>query len=188
MPIPAGLEVGAFVPTSTLYDVNQIQQTNINSPEFKQLIIKLRESINQIALVLNIKDTGYYVLQEFVNGQAWFPDPALDSTTSQTPVLRQDFRLVINFGALPNAATKAVAHGLTPQAIWSATRIYAVATDPALPAEPAPYWIPIPYFDVIGAGANNIELSVGITNVSITTASNMTRFTTCYVVLEYLKQ
>jgi hypothetical protein len=36
--------------------------------------------------------------------------------------------------------------------------------------------------------ADNIELSVDVTNVSITTGSDRTGFTTTYIVLEYIKQ
>jgi len=181
------MEQGLFLETNTVFNTQEIMNAKVDSDEFKQLIIKLSETINNVAIAVNLKDTGYYPLTEFVNGQAWFQDPTIMAAGIIQPDFRQDYRIVINFGALPNATTKTVAHGLTPQTVWSATRITCVATDPTLPAEPTPWAIPIPYVDVVGAGANNVQIAIGITNVSITTTSDMTRFTICYVTFEYLK-
>ena len=111
---PDQLGPGAFVPLTDIFDSQHIYELEVGSPEFKEFLVRLRQSMNDIAMVLNIKDTGYYVDQEFVNGQAFFPNPALTSTTSQTPVLRQVFRKVINFGTLPNTGTTTVAHGIEP--------------------------------------------------------------------------
>lgn len=179
---PDQLGPGAFIPLTDIFDSQHIYELEVGSPEFKEFLVRLRQSMNDIAMVLNIKDTGYYVDQEFVNGQAWFPNPALTSTTSQTPVLRQVFRKVINFGTLPNAGTTTVAHGIDINAAvaFSFTRIYGTATDPNTEFIPLPYASP--------TDADNIELSVDVTNVSITTGSDRTGFTTTYVVLEYIKQ
>ncbi len=102
--------------------------------------------------------------------------------------MRQVFRKVIAFGALPNAGTKSVAHGIDtlPQDLpnnyigFSFTRIYATATDPV-----NELYIPIPYASNVAA--NVIEINVDATNVNITTASNKTAYTITYVVLEYIK-
>jgi hypothetical protein len=136
-------------------------------------------TLNQMSLVLNTKDTGYYPLTEFVCGQLYFPDPTLTSASTTTPVWRQVFRKVINFGALPNTATKTVAHGITITATTSFTRIYGVATDPSTS------FLPLPYSS---ATANDvIEVWVDATNVNIKVGKDRSGYTTCYVVLEYLK-
>ncbi len=179
-PFPAQSNPGAFVPTTDIYDTSILYSIDINSAEFKEFLVRLRQSINNIALVLNIKDSGYYTLTEFVNGQVFFPDPTLSSTTSTAPVDRQVFRLVVNFGALPNTGTKSVAHNLTITNAFSFTRIYATASDTT-----GHTYIPIPYASP--TDANEIELSVDATNVNITTGSNRTNFNICYVVLEYIK-
>lgn len=177
---PNQLGPGAFLPTTDIFDVSRIYELDVNSQEFKEFLVRLRQSINDIALVVNVKDSGYYFDQEFVNGQAYFPNPSLSSTTSQNPVPRQVFRTVVNFGALPDTASKSVAHNLTIDSNFSFTRIYGTATNPSTSFIPIPYASP--------TGANAIEISVDATNVTITTGSNRTAYTTTYVVLEYIKQ
>lgn len=177
---PSQLGPGAFVNTTNRWDVSKIFEFNPDSDEFKELIVQLHQNINEIALVLNIKDSGYYVESEFVNGQIFFPNTSLSSTTAANPVHRQVFRKVINFGTLPNAGTTSVAHGLTIDSNFTFTRIYGAATDPGSA------FIPLPYSST--TLVNNIELNVDATNVDITTGIDRTGFTTTYVILEYIKQ
>ena len=171
---------GAFVPTTDVWDVSEIYSTDVNSEEFKELLVRLYQNINKIALSLNIRDAGYYVDQEFVNGQLFFPDPLLNSQTSQNPVFRQVFRKVVNFGVLPNNATKSAAHAIVMNTNFSFTRIYGCASDTG-----ANIYLPIPYAS--GTGANIIELNVDGTNVNVITNSNRTNFDTTYIILEYIK-
>lgn len=172
--------VGLFIPTTDVYDVSALQEIDVNSQEFKYFLVRLRQSINNAALAINLKDSGYYVPTEFINGQVYFPNPGLSSTTAQSPTYRQVFRKVIDFGALPDTASKSVAHGIITTAAYSFTRIYATASDTT-----AQSYIPIPYASTTG---DDIELSVDATNVTITTLSDRTSFDVCYVVVEYLKQ
>jgi len=174
---------GAFVPLTEIFEIENLGQIDINSPEYKDFLVRLRQILNNQSTILNIKDTGIYDPEEFVCGQIWFPDPALSSQTTRKPTARQVFRKVINFGALPNTATKNVAHGITFPApnTYSFTRIYGASTDPT-----AGSYLPIPYASA--TAANIIELSVDNTNVSITTGVNRVAYTTTYVVLEYIKE
>lgn len=155
-----GAELGSFVSTTQTQNIPQ--------------------TINQMSLVLNTKDTGYYPLTEFVCGQLYFPDPTLTSASTTTPVWRQVFRKVINFGALPNTATKTVAHGITMTATTTFTRIYGCASIPGTT------FVPLPLCSTT-ALANNISLYADATNVIIATGVDRTAYTTCYVVLEWLK-
>ena len=175
-------DYGLFIATNYIFDVAQLQQVNVNSPEFKELLVRLYQNINSICIALNLKDSGYYNTQEFINGQMWFPSPALNSTTAVTPTFRQVYRQVVNFGILPNAVPKAVNHNIPINTGYSFTRIYATASDPA-----ALTYIPIPYVDVTTAGAADIQLDVTATQVIITPASNRVNYTICYVILEYIK-
>lgn len=177
---PSQLNPGSFVPITDVFDVSTIQDLDINSAEFKEFLVRVRQNINDIAMVLNTKNSGYYYQQEFVDGNIFFPNPSLSSTTPQAPTPRQEYRKVINFGALPNTTSKAVAHGITFNANTTVTRLYASATDPSTS------YIPIPYASP--TLANNIELSMDGTNVTITTGSDRTGYTICYVVIEYLQQ
>ncbi len=171
---------GSFVPTNWIWDVQQLYQVEITSPEFKELLVRLYQNINNMALVLNTKDSGYYWNNEFINGQVFYPNPALNSSTAQTPEARQVYRLVVNFGALPNTATKTVAHGITCTQKTSFTRIYGCATDPV-----GLTYIPLPYASA--TAADNIELFVDSTNVNVITSADYSAYTITYIVLEYLQ-
>ncbi len=177
---PTNVGPGLFVPTTEIFDTSFLEGKDISSPEFKQFIKVLTERINDISLQLNLKDTGIYSEEEFVNSQVFFPNPSLSPTTAQNPTQRQVFRKVINFGALPAITTKTVAHGITIDANTSFTRIYGVANRPGLT------FIPLPYSS--STLSQNISVSVGTANITIKTAADFSPFTTTYVVLEYIKQ
>lgn len=175
-------QIAVSVNTTQVWDViSQLQQTDVNSPEFKELLIRMYQFIGLMANVLNVKDTGVYNnAYETVNGQSWFPNPANNSSTNTTAAVRQVYRKVINFGALPNAGTKSVAHGITITAKTTFTRIYGTATNPSTS------FIPLPYASVT-AVINNIELNVDATNVNVITGIDRTAYTVCYIVLEYIQ-
>lgn len=174
-------QYGAFLQTTQIWDVADIEQIDVKSPEFKELIVRLHQQINNVVNVLNIKDTGQYQLSEFVNGQVFFSNPALSSATVQVPEDRQVMRKVIYWTtALPNAGTVAIPHGITCTPMTTFTRIYGVANDTA-----GKNYIPLPYASP--TLINNIELKVDATNVTIITGSNRTNFTKTYIVLEYLQ-
>lgn len=168
---------GSFIPTTNIWDVNSIDNLD---PALKELLVRMYQNIGNISNSMNTRDAGYYPLDEFVCGQVFFPNPSLSSTTSQAPVWRNTFRKVINFGALPNTATKSVAHGIPIDSSFTFTRIYGTTSDPV-----ALMYHPLPYST--GVLANNIELWVDGTNVNITTGMDLTSYTITYIVLEYLK-
>lgn len=171
---------GSFVPTTNIWDTSEIYQIDINSIQFRELLVRLYQNVNNIAIVLNSKDTAIYDnTQAIINGQIWFPDPTLSSLTTTSPAQRQVFRTVINFGALPNAAIKSVPHNIICNSSTTFTRIYATASDTTGLA-----YIPIPFVAISG---NNIEINVDATNVNIDTgATNYSNYNICYVILEYL--
>lgn len=182
---PDNVGPGLFVPTTEILDLSTLEGNSLSSPQFQQFLVVLSQRINDISLQINLKDTGIYSQQEFVNSQVYFPNPALSSLTAQTPTQRQVFRKVINFidgtvvTSLPNTGTTSVAHGITIDANTSFTRIYGAATDPSTSFIPLPYASP--------TLADNIEVDVDAANVNITTGSNRTNYTLAYIVLEYLK-
>jgi len=170
---------GAFVTTTNVWDVQALYDTDINTPAFKELLVRLYQNVNDISNVLNIKDTGYYLQQPFVTGQLYFPNTNLNSSTAAAPTFRPVWRYVVAFGALPNTSSKSVAHGLNINKAYTGAHIYAVATDTTGLKQ-----IPIPYASA--SGADNIQLDIDATNVTITTASDRTNFDICNVVWEYL--
>ena len=180
----SGVNFGAFVPTTNIWDVSEIYQAEKLSPELKELLVRMYQNLNLMSLNLNIKDTGMYATSEFVNSQSFFPNPALQTGSSVDPVSRtqrQVYRCVINFGALPNTATKSVPHNLTFNAGFTMTRLYGTASK-----ADASQFIPVPY-SAANAAVNNVELWVDGTNVNIKTTADYSLYTTTYVILEYLK-
>lgn len=174
-------QYGSFVPTNFVWDIQQLEQADVNSKEFKELLVRMYQNIGLMALVLNTKDTGLYPVAETVNSQQFFPNPANSSATAARPSLRQVLRKVINYTtALPNAGTATVAHGITCTNATTFTRIYGVSSDVT-----GHNYIPLPYASP--TDANEIELKVDGTNVTIITGSNRTAFTVTYIVLEYMQ-
>lgn len=175
----ANLPVGSQVPTTAVMDVTNLAGKDLASREFKEFIIRLTQRLNDIAIVVNNKESSLYSQNEYYISNQYFPDPALNSTTARKPTLRGVFRKVIDFGALPNTATKSVAHGIDLSANTIFTHLYAAATNPGVSYLPIPYASPVL--------ANTIALDVDAVNINITTGSNRTAYTTVYIVLEYIK-
>jgi len=171
---------GSFIPTTQVWDISEIYATDVKSAAFKELIVRMYQQLNTIALAINTKDTGYYPQFEMVNSQLWFPDPTLSSETTQQPSYRQVIRKVINFGVLPNTGTTSVAHGITFTLKSRITRLYGVATNPS-----APSYLSLPYASP--TAANNIELNCDGTNVNVITGSNRSAYTTTYIVIEFIR-
>ncbi len=137
---------------------------------------QLREQLNlkytDITQRLNSKDIGSYELLEVQNGQTWFGDNPRNK--------REAFRKVINFGVLPNATSKSVAHGINFTANYQVTKILGVSTSGGgFNAIPLPFASPVL--------ANNISVEVDGTNVTVTTGINRPGFSKTVIVLEYLK-
>lgn len=165
---------GLFVPTTNVWDVQQIQSVNVNSQEFKELLVRLYQNINNITIALNLKDSGYYDTTQFVTGQLFFPGTFIPNQ------YRQVQRLVVNFGTLPNATVKSVPHGITVNPNTTFTRIYGVSTK-----NDQNSFLPLPYVNLTLNQC--IQLDVDANNVNITTGINYSNWTTTYVVLEYLQ-
>lgn len=175
---PNSVNPGQFIGTTQIYDLGDAKDEDFSA--------RLRQNFNNVILALNIKDSGYYSQEEFVNGQLFYPDYSrVNSANSAPATFRQIYRKVIDTGALPNTGTTNTAHGITflPAAgntTFLFTRIYGCATDQANRiALPLPYASP--------TDANNIEVQVDATDVIITTGSNRTAFAKSHVTLEYIK-
>jgi hypothetical protein len=167
----------ALIQTTHYFEIEYANNESVDPIEFNKFITQLRRILDKISSSANGKDIGSYSLEEIVNGQSFFPDLA-----SGRILPRQVYRIVINFGTLPNAGTTNVAHGITfpPTNTVKFTRIYGTTNDLT-----AGSYLPLPYSSTVLA--NNIELSVDNTNVSITTGINRTSYTETYIVLEYIK-
>ena len=165
--------VGLYVPTTSVWDQANIANIDINSDAGKELLVKLYQNINNIAVALNYKDSALYDVQEFVSGQMFF-----SNTPQNRSILRNAYRLTMNLGAIANGVTLTVAHNLPIGTTWTFSRIYGAATDNI-----GLNYYPIPF---AGAGGTYISINVTSTNVVITNNSGVS-FTSIIVVLEYLK-
>ena len=171
---PSQLNPGAYVSTTELLDPASINEINVNADEFKDFLNALTRVINDINLLLNLKDTGYYTLEEFLNGQLFFPNPTLTSSTSAAPIFRNVFRKVISCGTMPNNTTSSIPHNIDINSGYTFTRIYGCTSIPGST------FVPLPTSDIF--------LRVDTTDILIrTTNANYINYTTTYVIVEYIK-
>jgi hypothetical protein len=141
----------------------------------KELGVRLYQDIGFICRTINLKESGYYPQEEFITGQLFYPNPAVPLTDKNPETYRSSIRLTIDFGALPNNATKSVAHGINITNKYSFTKIMATASNPTA----------LTFFPI---GCKGTSIDVDATNVNITTTSNLTAYTIVIVILEFLNQ
>jgi len=166
------MNTGSYVPTTNVWDIGRLYDVEVTSPEFKELLVRLYQNVNNIALVLNTKCTGYYINEQFVSSKLFF-NPA-----SNDPLkLRPGFIKTVNTGAL-GAGVTAINHGIGVTSMFKWMFISGAATDTVTVVG-----YPLPF---AGAAGNNIEVSVTATQILINNASGVT-FTDSQVTLEYCK-
>jgi hypothetical protein len=166
------INTGSYVPTTNVWDVARLYEVDINSDEFKELLVRLYQNVNNIALVLNTKSTGYYINEEFVSGKLFFNPESSDPLQ-----LRPGYIMAVNTGAL-GAGVTAIDHNIAVTDSFKWMFIYGSATDTVTIVG-----YPLPFS---GAAGNNIEVSVTATQVLINNNSGVT-FTDSQVTLEYCK-
>jgi|GEM_PF-1192462 len=173
-------QYGAFVQTTNIWgDMQRVESADVNSPEFKELIVRLYQNVNLIANVLNIKDTGQYPLMEVVCNQLYFPNPANSSSTPAYPAERQVLRKTFNVAGGAPVGVTTIPHSITVTAATTFTRIYGVANDTV-----GNNYYPIPASSVLGG--NTIEMELDATNIYITNTT-VINFNIVYVVVEYMQ-
>ncbi len=149
--------------------------------------IRLTQNLNNLAIALNAKENGFYFDNEVPTGRLFIPrftgEGSLISASTNFS-FRPVYRLVIDFGALPNNATKSVAHGITTDENYSIVHLYGTATNPG--ASTLTSAIPIP--SASSVGADNVQLEMDATNINITTGIDRTAYTRTFVVIEYIKE
>jgi hypothetical protein len=168
-------QYGAFVPTTNIWDPQNIYQSNLD-PELKEILVRMYQNLNLMANVLNVKETGQYNnAYEIVSSKTWFPNPALTSTTPTSPTDRQVIRKTFLL-SLPPGATN-LPHGLPVTTSWTFTLIYGTANDTV-----GFNYYPIASF----GGGNSIEIRVDNVNIVLINNTAIT-FNITYIILEYLK-
>ena len=128
----------------------------------------INDLYQSIASSVNNKIGGLYVPQEKSNGEQYF-----DRTNVQK--YKNVYRMVVDFGSLPNATSKSVRHNVPSWNInFRLTAAWGAASNPETEE-----YLPIPN--------EGILLMINSTDVTITTTSDRSSFTETTVVLEYTK-
>lgn len=166
------INAGSYVPTSYNWDVTQLMSTDVTSPEFKELIVRLYQYLTNIAIVLNSKESAMYSLNQFQTSQLWF-----NPNSTNLGDRRGAFREAFNIGPIGAGLTTQL-HNLPLTDQWKFTRIYGVASNTT-----TFNYLPLPF---AGFAGNNIELYVDATRVIVNNGSGLV-FTDVYVVLEFVK-
>lgn len=182
MAITPGSQITTSIATTAILDSDVLATLDVTKPEFKELLVRLGIFINDIVLALNAKDTALYPLQEYPCGKRLFPNPGYALTAPNSQQDRPIFRTTLNFGALPNIATKSVPHNITVNGNFALTYLQAFATKPIGGFA----FLPIPYVDP-NTLANSILINGDATNINITTAANYSAYTICFVYIEYVQ-
>lgn len=140
----------------------------------------ITEQLKKITTAVNSREIGFFIDEEVLTGKFFIPgiNSALDGGTSQQ--FRTVLRKVIDFGPLPNSSSKSVPHGITVDNNFTLVQFYATATDPT-----SPQALPIPYISVAGL---IVQLDMDATNIVITTNSAFSRFSRCFVTVEYMQE
>ena len=166
---PDSKELESYVP---VYDV--VPEQWVDARPF------ITEQLKKITNAVNIREIGWFLDEELLSGKAFIP--GVNNVGNASPrQFRQVLRKVINFGALPNAGNKSVPHGITFDSNFTLVQMFGAATDPVnLVAFPIP-------FDSAG-NAQGVALYMDSTNVIISTQSNRSSYTRCFVTIEYMQE
>lgn len=168
------MNTGSYIPTTNIWEVSQLHDIDVNSDDFKRLLVRLYQNINNIALVVNTKVTGYQIQQEFVSGKLFYNASANPNDPLQ---LRPGFIITINTGAL-GAGITSINHNISVTNTFQWMFISGAATNSGtLVGYPLPF---------AGATGNNIEVTVTLTQIVINNQSGVT-FDNSQVTLEYCK-
>jgi len=159
--------MGNFVPTTIIYDSQRIQEMDVNSKDFKELLKRLYQSINILSLAINAREVGLYPMEELVIGNLYY-----NADTTQISNLRPVFRTTVNTGDLIGADNPKP-HGITFGVTWQPVHIYGVACNTTTKE----YW-PMPNSD--------ITVKVTATDIVITNFSGVL-FDKSSIVIEYTK-
>lgn len=183
---PDYANLGTNLKTSFNLDVQKLNEIDVTSDAFKELLRRLYQDLNSMQIALNNKQGGLFPQSEIASGGQYFATN-INSATGQIN-LRQEFIKVIDCGALtwagPFPHTFQVAHGITTTDQTQFTFINGSATQIA--AGIFSDSIPLPYVSAVDPNGN-IEIWVDDTYVNIRVAQDWSAYTKSYVILKYLK-
>lgn len=171
------LNFGAYLPTTSSWEIQQIQASDID-PKLKEVLIRIYQQMNNISNVVNYKETGIYDTNEFLTGQIYFPIVGPAQTNSSEIQYRPAFRKSFNIGPLPDTTTFTTPHQLPINDGWIITRIFGTAFQPG-----GQNSIPLPYPST--TSANIIEVYLTNTVIGIITAADYSSYN-AYITIDYI--
>jgi len=148
-----------------------IEENPFFPDEHSQFLLKLTDYTRSASTCINQREICAYVQNEILTGSTFF-------SVEQSGDVRPFYRKVINFGALPNATSKSVPHGISVGNTFQFLKILTVGNNPSATGT-TPYAIALPDM--------NSTVKVTLTNVVITTTADYSAYTQCAVILEYVK-
>lgn len=141
----------------------------------------LAEQLKKITNAVNSKEIGFFLDQELLSGKAFIPGVNIATDGGSSQQFRTVLRKVIDFGALPNSATKSVPHGIFFDANFTLIDMWISATDSInLLAFTLAYWS--------NSSPGSIILNMDNTNINVTTTSDYSAYTRSFVVCEYMQE
>lgn len=147
---------------------NQLPLSVEFPPTYERYQQEFQFLYQRIANSVNSKEGGLYVPQEKTTGMRYF-------TENDPQTFKNVYRMVVDFGTLPNTGTTSVAHNIPN---WDSnfllTRAYGAATDTVGLSS-----VPIPN--------EGIFLEINNSDVTITTSNDFSRYTETTIVIEYTK-
>jgi len=182
---------GLQLPTTEIWNAAEIEQAKIENAGLKRLLVEMYAKLNRMALSIGDRESGMYPLVESLNGQKWFPNPSLNSTTQTNPAQRQDYRKVFNLGAWPAPVAPATfslieqAHGIEMTANTMITRLWAIAKDPTSAPNP-PRFIPIPFVNA-ASFVGEAYIDADAKNIYIKGEGDFSKYKEVIAVIEYLQ-
>ena len=160
---------GIFIGTTQLFDPETIDNIDVNSEQFKQLIHNLYTNVNNIILALNQKPNGIILNIETLSGKFYY-----NPNSNDPQKLRPSYIKIVDCGTLPDNTTTQTAHAIDWDENYTFISISGAATNPTGLES-----VPLPNSD--------ITVSVDSDEILITTTTDFSDFTRTYITLEYIK-
>lgn len=141
------------------------------------------EQLKRVAQAINIREIGWFLDEELISGKQFIPSSSsYSSSSSNSQQYRTILRKVIDFGALPNTATKSVPHGIVVDSNFTLMQIYGAATDST-----GMLSIPLPFVSA-ASPARPIQLFMTSSDVVVITTENNSNYTRSFIVLEFIQE
>ena len=151
---------------------NQVGNTDFpdNFEDFHEIF---EREYKKLLSAVNSKEGGLYLPQELATFNEYF-----DRDDPQN--MRNVYRIVVDFGVLPNATEKRVPHNITFNANVRLTRLFGGSSNPS-----SIQFIPLPFCST--TLLENVMLEADQEDIIITTGSDRSSFKETTVVMEYTK-